>query len=86
MPPVYKEVELRELAESFHMDLKGDPSTRISGVNDIRAAGSSEIAFLFSDKGIDIAANSKAGALVLRPEWIDRRLENRNLLLKSGAC
>ncbi|MBN2134445.1 MAG: UDP-3-O-(3-hydroxymyristoyl)glucosamine N-acyltransferase [Acidobacteria bacterium] len=84
MSPVYKEVELHELSKSFNLDLKGNPSTKISGVNDIRAAGSSEIAFLFSEKGIDIAVNSKAGALVLRPEWIDKRLENRNLLLTDN--
>ena len=56
---------LGEIAAFLNAELRGDPETRISGLNTLQNAGSSELAFLANEKYVSQLANSSAEAIIL---------------------
>lgn len=59
---------LGEIAQLTHTQLKGEPTTRITGVADLQIAGPLDIAFFADPRYKDAAENTKAGALFVRPD------------------
>ncbi len=60
-----------ELAGILSTEFVGEPSYLIEGLASLEKAGAKEVSFLASEKHLDNARTSKAGAIVLKPEWAD---------------
>ena len=56
---------LGEIATFLNAELRGDPETRISGLNTLQNAGSNELAFLANEKYVSQLANSSAAAIII---------------------
>lgn len=67
-----------ELTEQLDGRLEGSPDLAITGANDLRAAGPSEVAFVSGDKAFSMAAESKAGCLLV--EEGAPPIDNRTLI------
>ena len=72
------EFRLFELQQKVGGEIHGDPHTTISGVNDLKAAQTKDIAFAENPSYFEQARHSNAAALVVSPDFPD--LEDRNLL------
>jgi len=66
-----KSFSLGEIAEFLNAELRGDSQTRISGLNTLLNAGSSELAFLANEKYVSQLADSSAEAVILSAKHID---------------
>lgn len=59
-------IRLGELAERLGAELKGDPERQISGVRPLDEAGPEHLSFLHNPKYLALAADSDAGAILVR--------------------
>ena len=66
-----KSFSLGEIAAFLNAELSGDPETRISALNTLKNAGSSELAFLANEKYVSQLADSSAEAVILSAKHID---------------
>lgn len=59
---------LAELAGMLGAELRGDPSLQVSGVHTLAAAGSAQLSFLANPRYAGELQQTRAGAVLLRPE------------------
>ena len=60
-----KDFSLGEIAAFLNAELRGDPQTRVSGLNTLQNAGSGELAFLANEKYVSQLPSSSAEAIIL---------------------
>lgn len=66
---------LGEIATFLNAELRGDPQTRIKGLNTLQNAGSGELAFLANEKYVSQLACSSAEAVILSAKHISNKTE-----------
>lgn len=59
---------LKELASKLDLQVKGDDSTMISGVNDLKSASSTEVSFLHNKNYTSALKNSQAAAICIQED------------------
>ncbi len=62
---------LEELADKLNLAFSGDPGRRITGLATLEAAGPGDLAFLANSKYQYRLANTRAGAVILHPDFVD---------------
>jgi UDP-3-O-[3-hydroxymyristoyl] glucosamine N-acyltransferase len=62
-------MRVRELAEWLGATFEGDGETELAGVAQIETAGMAELAFVGNRKAAEQAEASRAGCLIVPPEW-----------------
>jgi UDP-3-O-[3-hydroxymyristoyl] glucosamine N-acyltransferase len=68
---------LRELAELVHGEVRGDPSTAITGIAPCEAAKEGEITFIVSNKYLSLLETTRASAVITPPQVIS---DKKNLI------
>lgn len=63
-----KRIRLSEIAAQLGLKLQGD-DREVSGINTLTAAGPDELSFLANPKYIDALRSTKAGAVILHPDF-----------------
>jgi len=61
-------LKLREIAEQFQLECRGDSDLEITGIAGLRDAEADQLTFLFSNRYVPLLQSSRAGAVVLRAE------------------
>jgi UDP-3-O-[3-hydroxymyristoyl] glucosamine N-acyltransferase len=62
---------LQSLADAFGCELRGDPNYRVERVAALGSAGPEAISFLANPKFVRMLPDTRAGAVILRPEHVD---------------
>ncbi len=73
-----EDYSLGEIATFLNAELRGDSETRISGLNTLKNAGSSELAFLANEKYVSQLATSNAEAVILSARHISKVAEGHS--------
>ncbi len=63
---------LEELAEKLNLTFSGEPGRRIAGLSTLEAAGPDQLAFLANRKYLPKLAATRAGAVILHPDFVER--------------
>jgi UDP-3-O-[3-hydroxymyristoyl] glucosamine N-acyltransferase len=66
-----KPLTIAELAAHVDGDLLGDGSIHVQSVADLATAGAGEIAYVESEKFIELALSSQASCLIVPPEFVE---------------
>ncbi|MDG1819150.1 MAG: UDP-3-O-(3-hydroxymyristoyl)glucosamine N-acyltransferase [Porticoccaceae bacterium] len=80
-----KSFSLGEIAAFLNAELRGDPETRISGLNTLLNAGSGELAFLANEKYASQLAGSSAEAVILSAKHSGTSIDSDGASGYSGA-
>ena len=62
---------LEELADRLQLTVSGDSTRQISGLATLEAAGPGDLAFLSNKKYQAQLSHTRAGAVILRPEFVE---------------
>ena len=65
--------ELGDLAASLGLELAGDPGRLIRGLAPLESAGPEHLSFVSAKKYLPGLAKSRAGAVIIKAEWLDER-------------
>ena len=77
---------LGEIAAFLNAEVRGDSELRISGLNTLQDASSSELAFLANEKYVSQLADSNATAVIISPRHIpDQNADSGSAASYSGA-
>lgn len=68
---------LGEIASALVLELRGDPAMEVAGIAPLAHATSNELSFVSHSKYLSELSGSKAGAVILHPDWVENW---------SGAC
>ncbi len=63
---------LAELASAFHLDVRGEPSVRVSGLHTLQSAGPEHLSFLANRKYLEQLEKTRAAAVIVHPSALDR--------------
>jgi UDP-3-O-[3-hydroxymyristoyl] glucosamine N-acyltransferase len=64
-------LKLGDIAKRLNLELLGDPDIELEGIAPLTTAGASELSFVAKQVHLSEVTNTKAGALILRPEWAE---------------
>ena len=68
---------LGDIASALALELRGDPTMEVAGIASLEHAASNELSFVSQSKYLPELSGSKAGAVILHPDWVENW---------SGAC
>ena len=68
---------LGDIASALALELRGDPAMEVAGIAPLEYAASNELSFVSQSKYLPELSESKAGAVILHPDWVESW---------SGAC
>ena len=63
---------LGELASRLELEFLGDSAMPIKGIASLDTAGPEHLSFVSEKKHLRRVADTRAGALILHPDWVDR--------------
>jgi UDP-3-O-[3-hydroxymyristoyl] glucosamine N-acyltransferase len=72
---------LKDIACLFHLKYEGDGDVFLDKILPINEADSSSLAFVSKRKYIKNIENSRAGAVITNPDWVDNKKTTHNFLL-----
>lgn len=62
-------LKLGDIAKRLNLELLGEPNIELEGIAPLATAGASQLSFVAKEVHLPQASSTKAGALILRPEW-----------------
>jgi UDP-3-O-[3-hydroxymyristoyl] glucosamine N-acyltransferase len=66
-------IALGDLASRLGLELSGDPGRPIRGLAPLDTAGPEQLSFVSAKKYLPGLASTRAGAVIIRAEWVDER-------------